>query len=154
MSEFSLAIPVVLENEGGYVNNPNDPGGETKYGICKRSYPLVDIKNLTVEQATAIYLRDFWKFGGIIDQSVSTKVFDTFVNMEHVAIFLIQELLLKAIKPDGIYGPETEDAINRSEPSIFLTSYRASLVKHYEDIVAKNPAEQVFLEGWLRRAKQ
>ena len=65
-SSFDLAIPIVLENEGGYVNDPADPGGETKYGISKRSYPALDIKNLTVEQATAIYLRDFWQFGGII----------------------------------------------------------------------------------------
>ena len=47
-SSFDLAIPIVLENEGGYINDPNDPGGETKYGISKRSYPALDIKNLTV----------------------------------------------------------------------------------------------------------
>ena len=56
MAEFKLAIPRVITNEGGYVNDPDDPGGETKYGISKRSYPALDIKNLTVEQATAIYL--------------------------------------------------------------------------------------------------
>jgi len=50
----------ILRHEGGYVNNPNDPGGETKYGISKRSYPNVDIKNLTPEQALEIYHRDFW----------------------------------------------------------------------------------------------
>ena len=44
MAEFSLAIPIVLENEGGYVDDPNDPGGETNFGISKRSYPNVDIK--------------------------------------------------------------------------------------------------------------
>ena len=47
-------------SEGGYVNDPVDPGGETKYGISKRSYPSVDIRNLTWEDAAAIYRRDYW----------------------------------------------------------------------------------------------
>ena len=48
---FDKIIEVVLEHEGGYVNDPDDAGGETKYGIAKRWYPSVDIKNLTKEQA-------------------------------------------------------------------------------------------------------
>ena len=48
---FEEIIEIVLEHEGGYVNDPDDAGGETKYGIAKRWYPDVDIKNLTKEQA-------------------------------------------------------------------------------------------------------
>ena len=44
---FNKIIEKVLEHEGGYVNDPTDLGGETKYGITKRFYPDVDIKNLT-----------------------------------------------------------------------------------------------------------
>jgi lysozyme family protein len=154
MAEFSLAIPIVLENEGGYVNDPLDPGGETNFGISKRSYPTVDIKNLTKEEATAIYLRDFWKFGGIIDQSVANKVFDSYVNMEHIAIFLLQEIVLQVVKPDGIYGEVTEDAVNRMDPNALLTAYRAKLEQHYRNIVLAKPEEMKFLDGWLRRAKQ
>jgi lysozyme family protein len=58
--DFTTAINRTLGVEGGYVNDPNDPGGETKFGISKRAYPDVDIKNLTREQAVAIYKRDFW----------------------------------------------------------------------------------------------
>src|SRR5690606_28008981 len=54
---FRRAVEVVLKHEGGYVNNPSDPGGETKYGISKRSYPELDIANLTQEDAIAIYYR-------------------------------------------------------------------------------------------------
>lgn len=61
---FDKAIPTILRNEGGYVNNPTDPGGETNFGISKRSFPDVDIKNLTQEKAVAIYRSSFW--GGLM----------------------------------------------------------------------------------------
>lgn len=62
--EFERTWPLIKRFEGGYVNHPNDPGGETKYGISKRSYPTRDIKNLTEEDAKAIYWRDYWVAGG------------------------------------------------------------------------------------------
>lgn len=60
MSSWDVSVGFVLQMEGGYVNDPNDPGGETNYGISKRSYPNLDIKNLTVDQAKEIYYKDFW----------------------------------------------------------------------------------------------
>jgi len=60
VSFFDAAFNIVVNAEGGYVNDPKDPGGETKYGISKRSYPQLDIANITLEQAKAIYLRDYW----------------------------------------------------------------------------------------------
>ena len=154
MAEFKLAIPITLENEGGYVNDPADPGGETKYGISKRSYPALDIKNLTVEQATAIYLRDFWQFDGIIDQRVANKLFDAYVNLKHRAILYAQQIVFKSLTPDGVYGPETEDALNRADPNAFLTAFRSRLSTHYEQWVMLHPEEQKDLEGLLRRANQ
>ena len=61
LTTFNNIIEVVLQHEGGYVNDPNDLGGETKYGITKRFYPDVDIKNLTKEQAKTIYHTDYWR---------------------------------------------------------------------------------------------
>ena len=61
MIEFKDIINNVLQSEGGYVYDKDDPGGETKYGISKRAYPDFDIKNLTKDDAKAIYLRDFWQ---------------------------------------------------------------------------------------------
>ena len=153
MSDFYLAIPGVLRNEGGYVNDPTDPGGETNFGISKRSYPdIVDIKSLTVEEATAIYLRDFWLFGGIIDQGVANKMLDSYVNMRHAAIKIAQRIAGVAV--DGAYGPNTEAAINTMDPGFFLGKFRAALASYYQAIVANNPAEEKFLVGWLRRAAQ
>ena len=152
MSDFNLAIPVVLANEGGYINDPDDPGGETKYGISKASYPHLDIANLTVAQATAIYLRDFWLFNGLISQTVATKIFDSYVNERHDAIKIAQRIVGAAV--DGCYGPCTEDLINAANPFTFLTAFRAELVAHYQAIVAANPNEAKFLKDWLRRANQ
>ena len=61
---FDDAVDFTLKWEGGYVNNPKDPGGETKFGISKRSYPWIDIPTLNVDYAKLIYYRDFWLYGG------------------------------------------------------------------------------------------
>jgi lysozyme family protein len=152
MANFEDAIGTVLANEGGYTWDENDPGGETNFGISKRSYPNVDIKNLTVEEASAIYQRDFWKFDGINDQSVATKLFDSYVNMGHTAIRLAQYIV--GVYEDGMYGPRTESQINGDDPVAFLSDYRDSLAGHYRDIVNANPSLGRFLAGWLRRAAQ
>lgn len=57
---FERAFEIVVGLEGGYGNDKNDPGGETKYGISKRAYPDVDIKNLTLDHAKGIYRYDYW----------------------------------------------------------------------------------------------
>ena len=61
LTTFNEIIEKVLEHEGGYVNDPTDRGGETKYGITKKFYPDVDIKNLTLDQAKHIYHTDYWR---------------------------------------------------------------------------------------------
>jgi lysozyme family protein len=60
LTQFDDIIEVVLEHEGGYVNDPQDPGGETNFGVAKRSHPDVDIKNLTKDGAKEIYYQDYW----------------------------------------------------------------------------------------------
>ena len=60
LTNFDDIIEVVLHHEGGYVNDPKDPGGETNFGIAKRSHPDVDIKNLTKEEAKEIYYEHYW----------------------------------------------------------------------------------------------
>ena len=78
---FDQAFDRLIGHEGGYVNDSADPGGETKFGISKRSYPNVDIKNLTREQAKTIYLRDFWQpLGEDAHPAVKFQAFDFAVN--------------------------------------------------------------------------
>lgn len=57
---FEEAVAIILDIEGGYVHNPNDPGGETNYGIAKKYHPGVDIKNLTRFEAMQIYRAEYW----------------------------------------------------------------------------------------------
>lgn len=82
MAEFDKAFDIVIGEEGGYVNDPNDPGGETKFGISKRSYPDVDIPNLSVDAAKAIYLRDYWYRLHLDSEpwAIALLLFDTAVN--------------------------------------------------------------------------
>lgn len=79
---FQQAFQIVIGHEGGYVNDPVDPGGETKYGISKRSYPDVDIPNLTLEKAQAIYERDYWLKCGCdkLPHPMNIIIFDSAVN--------------------------------------------------------------------------
>lgn len=59
-NDFLKSMIFILKWEGGYVNDPNDPGGKTKYGISKRSFPDLDIANLNLEKALDIYLENYW----------------------------------------------------------------------------------------------
>jgi len=82
MSDFDAAIAFVIAQEGGYVNDPRDPGGETKFGISKRAYPTLDIANLTVDDAKAIYKRDYWDALNLDSrpQGEALAILDTAVN--------------------------------------------------------------------------
>lgn len=80
---FEKALTFTLFWEGGYVNNINDTGGETNYGICKRAYPDLDIKHLTPEQAKTIYLHNYWNKLNCdgIPQPMDIVIFDIAVNL-------------------------------------------------------------------------
>lgn len=156
---FQKAVGVVLAHEGGYVNNPNDPGGETRWGISKRSYPNLDIKSLTREQAIEIYRRDWWdrlRLGEIQDPDVATKVLDLSVNVgAKTGIMLLQRALAAAGKPvsvDGVMGPQTIAAVNAADPRMVLAALRSEAAGHYRLLIAKNSKLAVFERGWLNRA--
>ncbi|HEX3101088.1 MAG TPA: glycosyl hydrolase 108 family protein [Pyrinomonadaceae bacterium] len=156
MSNFETAIAALLKNEGGYVNNPADKGGETKYGIAKKWHPEVDIKNLTVDGAKAIYKSDYWNpnnFDGINDAEIATAALDTVVNHGRGA-FLLQLAAQRAgvpIHPDGKIGPATLSALNSLPASVYLPKLYEVRKEYYTDLVAKDPSQAKFLPGWLKR---
>jgi len=82
MSFFDTAFEIVVGVEGGYVNDPKDPGGETKFGLSKRANPDLDIANLTVDSAKPIYSQRYWmKFGcSTMPWVEALLVFDCVVN--------------------------------------------------------------------------
>ncbi|MDR3151249.1 MAG: hypothetical protein LBT67_00155 [Holosporaceae bacterium] len=158
-SKFLKAFDYVMYHEGGYVNDKADPGGETKFGISKRSYPHLDIKNLTRDQARKIYFCDFWmkaKCEQIDNDDIATKFFDLCVNMGiPQAVRLIQRALRSAgqtVADDGIIGPVTLQAINKADPTDLLAALKSEAAGLYRLIANANPSQQRFIEGWLCRA--
>jgi lysozyme family protein len=82
MASFDIAVKLVLDHEGGYTKGlPGDPGGETNFGVSKRAYPDLDIKNLTQERAIEIYKKDYWKdWMDVPEQSLGNCLLDCAVN--------------------------------------------------------------------------
>ena len=82
MTHADEAIEFVLRHEGGYANYPSDPGGETNFGISRRSYPDEDIKGMTRERAAAIYHRDYWQpiCGDALPETLAVPLMDYAVN--------------------------------------------------------------------------
>lgn len=140
--------------EGGYVNDPTDAGGETKYGISKRSYPTIDIENLTREQAIEIYKKDFWNKSNLdllSNEKVASKVFDIGVNMgQSTPIRFLQQIA--GVKEDGILGKDTAFAINTRPSEYIIDELCRRQLLRYADIIIKKPEQVKFLKGWINRA--
>jgi len=158
---FRHAVEVVLRHEGGYVNDPADPGGETKYGISKRAYPHLDIAGLTREQAIEIYRRDWWDRYGydrIRSLDVATKVFDLAVNMGPAAAHRCLQRALHAcgyrlVTVDGVIGPQTINAANAVRPkAMLLAALRAEAAAYYRSLAERRPELKRYEQGWLNRA--
>lgn len=129
-TESGEAIKNVLRREGGYVNDPVDKGGETKFGISKRAYPNLDIKNLTEAQAATIYKRDYWDKinADQLPANIREMAFDSAVN-------------------HGVSW--TKEALRKSnnDPQKFLALRK----EKYQNIVANDPSQGKFLRGWMNR---
>lgn len=109
---FEKCLDVVLSHEGGYVNDKNDPGGETNMGISKRSYPNENIKGMTRKRAAEIYKRDFWDAvrGDNLPAGVDLAVFDAAVNSgPSRAVKWLQRAV--EVPQDGKIGPVTMGAL-------------------------------------------
>lgn len=145
-------IARIIELEGGYVNDFNDPGGETKYGISKRSYPDVDIKNLNTYMAAQIYRDDYWGpvHGGDLPTGLDLLMMDCAVNCGvHRAVLLLQETL--RAKPDGIFGPKTRNKLRgASSLSRLISKYIARRGHYYGTL----DDFEYFGLGWMDRLAQ
>lgn len=158
---FRRAVEVVLRHEGGYVNDPRDPGGETKYGISKRAYPHLDIATLTREEAVEIYRRDWWdryRYGEIRHAETAAKIMDLSINVGPTEAHRIVQRALHAcgqrhVIVDGVIGTQTITAINAVKPrAALLAAIRAEAASYYRDLVARRPELRRYKQGWLNRA--
>ncbi len=148
MNDFDRAFDRLIGSEGGYVNDPNDPGGETNWGISKRSYPNVDIKNLTREQAATIYYRDFWNriHADAMPFALAFQTFDFAVNSGiETAVRYLQKAL--GVADDGYWGPVTMQAVASAD-----VDYAVMRVNAYRLIyMTKLSGWGNFGRGWARR---
>jgi lysozyme family protein len=150
--KFLKAVELVLDNEGGYVNDPADPGGETKFGISKRSYPGLDIAGITKDQAKEIYYRDFWnplKAESINNDRLAAHYFDQAVNSgKSRAVKMLEKVTGK--NETGSITTDTISAVNNSMrklPDLFVQERK----KFYTALSESKPEMKKFLKGWFNR---
>jgi lysozyme family protein len=156
MSDFKIAVLKTLKNEGGYVNDPADPGGATNYGIIQSDMPGVDMQTITQDQATQYYAQHYWKplYSQIEDQEVADKLFDMGVLFGiGTAVKNLQQALANgfAITIDGGFGPETLSALNQADGPSLLGVYKTLLVTHAFAVATAKPETRKFIAGWGRR---
>lgn len=135
LANFERAIPILIEEEGGLVDDPHDPGGLTKYGISQRSYPNVDIRALTPETAAAIYLRDWWPACGAeqLPWPLCLFALDHAVNAGVVAAIKCLQRAAQ-VDDDGRLGPQTLGAVQRSSLRVLCRQFNVERCRHYMNL--------------------
>jgi len=136
MKDFEKALAFVLKWEGGYSNDPNDPGGMTKFGISKRSYPELDISKLTLRQAKEIYYNNYWLKAGCTNMEfpLNIIVFDTAVNMG-------RSMAKKLLNECFSYDAKENLGIHSWQDYILLRLYTYSEFKQ----------AKLYFRGWANR---
>lgn len=138
-TEFDKALSIILDLEGGatITDDPNDPGGLTKWGISQRAYPALDIRSLTRQDAEAIYYRDYWLpvRADVAPWPYCLVLFDCAVNQGvNYATRASQTAL--GLDPDGVIGPRT------------LASMMKATEEHAVTLLANRLQRYMSLPGW------
>lgn len=173
MADFKQALQLVLQNEGGYSNDPNDAGGETYKGVARNmnsnwiGWTLIDLQkkqnnfpaNLAnnteldaeIEQFYKINYWDKVKGNDITDQRVANTIFDFAVNAG-VGTSSILAQKVAGVNEDGVMGVDSVTAINAFQPEQFLAYFTLAKIARYIKIVKNRPSNQKYFYGWIRRA--
>lgn len=148
MLSFATAIERVLGHEAGYQNGKGDPGGETKWGISKRSYPHLDIRNLTRNDAITIYKRDFWNLipHAVLPDALAYQLLDSAVNSGiPQSIRFLQRAL--GVADDGHFGPISRQALGATNLNDVLVLFVAERLEFMTRLSNWPKASR----GWARR---
>ncbi len=173
MANFQKALNRVLLHEGGYVNDPDDRGGETYKGIARNIHPkwtgwlVIDSRKILsnfpgvldelpqLQQLVAkFYYENFWltiQGDRINSQLIAESIFDFCVNAGiRTGVSIAQHAI--NVKPDGIIGPVTLQKLNSMNMELFLASFTVAKIARYVHLVKIRPVNQKFFFGWVRRA--
>ncbi len=161
MAGFLQALPVILRFEGGYVNDPDDPGGATNKGITQKTYdawqkskslPQKAVRRISDAEVEAIYHRDYWIKGkcDALPWPASLAHCDACVNHgPRNAAKLLQRAA--GVADDGIIGPITLDAVGGMHSDVLINRMLWERLEFYEAIARRRAASRKFLLAWLSR---
>lgn len=171
MADVKVLAPFILSFEGGFVNHPNDRGGATNKGVTIATWQkygkdkdgdndidVDDVKLISNEDATTILKRFYWdkaKADGIESQSVANIIVDWVWGSGSRILKKVQEEANKLVKKptgvDGVIGKDSLRVINEANPKELFQLLHDRRAKFFNDIVASNSSQQIFLKGWMRR---
>lgn len=169
MAEFQQAVAALLKTEAGLVDDRADHGGVTNFGISATRFPELTIAELTKARAIELYRVNFWNplYDQLPDQALANKLLEITVHMAHDAarpfyagrmkgIELVQRACQalgdRVITIDGLFGPQTLQAVKLERPAALLAAIRVEQSRHYLALADKDETQRKFLRGWLRRA--
>jgi lysozyme family protein len=172
----------IVRREGGYVNDPDDPGGATKHGVTIHTMRRLgldldgdgdvdsaDVRRLDRAQAVEIFLRHYFLGPRIasLPEALHPTVFDMYVNAGAQAVKLLQRLLVEMAEPvavDGVIGPQTIAATARAyarAPDHMVDAYGIARRNYYFALADRRPASRKYARsrsggkgGWIRRAEE
>jgi len=158
-NKFSEALEVILHHEGGYVNHPKDPGGETNLGVTKRVYEDFggekEMKELVKEDVEPIYKKNYWDRvkGDDLPEGLDLCIFDFAVNAgPGRAAKFIQRLVNTIV--DGGIGPNTikciNDHVEKYGVSTTIDQYQSARHNYYQGL----STFETFGRGWTRRVDE
>ena len=153
MALFDKAFDYLMGIEGGFSNDPDDPGGKTKWGISKASFPNEDIENLTKDRAKVLYRIHYWeayKCNLIKSSVLAVELFVAVVNINAVKVIKMLQracnTLGAELEPDGNIGNQTLTFINSfRHPKAILAAMEGEMYQHYKE------GQKKYIAGWLIR---
>ncbi len=172
----------IVAREGGFVNDPDDPGGPTNFGVTLETLrslgmdvtrdnrvDIADVAALEREQAIEIFLKYYYHQPGIaaLPEALQASVFDMYVNAGRNAVRILQRLLREMgleVAVDGVIGPQTIAACARAHgmaPDHLADAYGIARRNYYLRLADRRPASRKFARtraggkgGWIRRAEE
>jgi lysozyme family protein len=151
---FQECLDLVLKAEGGWVNHPSDPGGETNLGVTKRvweeyvGHPVESLKKLTKEEVAPLYEQKYWRpcYGEVLPRGLDFVVFSMGVNAGPGRSVKLLQLSIGCV-PDGVIGPKTRELISNSNSATLIGKFSEARREYYRSL--KN--FPIFGKGWLNR---